>query len=78
MAKFNVAEHMLVPEHVVLSDKEKEELLKKYNITIKELPKFLVDDAGLAGLKTKVGDVIRITRNSPSGETFFYRRVSDA
>jgi len=78
MAKFKVADHILVPEHTVLNDKEKQALLDKYHITIKDLPKIIVKDIALDGLKVKLGDVVKIERNAPSGTTYFFRRVSDA
>lgn len=78
MAKFKVADHILVPEHTVLNDKEKRALLDKYHITIKELPKIIIKDTALDGLKVKLGDVVKIVRNAPSGTSYFFRRVSDA
>jgi DNA-directed RNA polymerase subunit H len=68
--------HTLVPLHEKLNDKEKEQLLEEYNITVKELPKILMTDAALAGMDVKPGDVIKITRTSPTaGTTYFYRGV---
>lgn len=79
MAKFKIADHILVPTHTALSVKEKEELLEKYNCTVQELPKILVSDAALAGLKVKPGDVVKIERKSVSaGKANFYRRVASA
>lgn len=73
-----ISKHVLLPKHIKLSDKEKKELLSNYRITIKELPKILDTDSALAGLDAKPGDVIKIIRKSPtSGETIFYRGVSD-
>lgn len=71
-----IAKHILAPKHVKLSEKEKVELLKKYNITLKELPKILKDDPAIASLNAKPGDVIKIIRKSDTaGETIFYRGV---
>ena len=79
MAKFKVADHLLVPVHTALNEKEKEALLDKYNCTVKELPKVLTSDPSLNGLKVKPGDVIKIERKSVSaGTAIFFRRVSDA
>ena len=67
---------MLIPKHAKLSEKEKAELLEKYNITLKELPKILKDDPAIAHLDVKNGDVVKITRRSPTaGEAIFYRGV---
>lgn len=73
-----MAEHILVPKHEVLKEKEVKELLSKYGITKNELPKILKDDAALNDLNPtpKVGDVIKITRKSPTaGESLYYREV---
>ena len=79
MAKSKVSEHILVPTHTVISDKDKEALLKKYNIDLKDLPKILIKDPVIDDLKAKVGDVIKIERPSPTaGIAAFFRRVSDA
>ncbi len=72
-------EHTLVPKHSKLSDKDKEALLSKYEITIQELPKILKKDPAIKELQVKSGDVIKITRNSPTaGESLFYRAVINA
>ncbi|MCX6710050.1 MAG: DNA-directed RNA polymerase subunit H [Candidatus Woesearchaeota archaeon] len=69
-------EHNLVPEHIKLSESEKQEILKKYNITENELPKILKSDAAIAHLDVKDSDVIKILRKSPTaGESIFYRVV---
>ena len=69
-------QHLLIPQHEKLPDKEKAELLKKYNITVNALPKILLSDPAIAELNIKEGDVIKITRKSPtSGESFYYRGV---
>lgn len=68
-------ENILVPKHEVLSGKDTERLLEFYNVTRGELPKIRKDDPALKGLGAKVGDIIKITRKSPSAGTAFYYRV---
>ncbi|MFT4310128.1 MAG: DNA-directed RNA polymerase subunit H [Candidatus Woesearchaeota archaeon] len=71
-------EHILVPIHEKLTQKQAEELLAKHNITFAQLPKIFVHDPALAELKPKLGDIIKITRKSPSaGQSFYYRGVVD-
>lgn len=68
--------HFLVPEHVKLTQKEKDELFKKYNISLKEMPKIFYNDPAIRHLDAKENDVIKIIRRSPtSGTTIFYRGV---
>ena len=73
---FKVSEHMLVPEHKKLTKEEKDELLEKYSITVKELPKILKNDPAINHLSLDVGDVIKITRKSPTmGRAVYYRVI---
>jgi DNA-directed RNA polymerase subunit H len=76
---FKVSDHILVPEHKKLSKEEKKELLDRYNITTKELPKIMKEDAAIQHISVDVGDVIRIERKSPTaGKTAYYRVVTRA
>ena len=76
-SKLIIKKHILIPKHIKLSVKEKEELFKRYNVSLKELPKINKDDAAIAILNVKEGDVIKIIRESPTaGKTEFYRGVS--
>ena len=73
-----LSKHVLVPKHVKLNEKEKKELLEQYKITFNELPKILKDDAAIASLSAKPGDVIKIIRKSNTAdETPFYRGVTN-
>ncbi|MCX6706872.1 MAG: DNA-directed RNA polymerase subunit H [Candidatus Woesearchaeota archaeon] len=80
MAKSNidVSKHALVPKHSKLSEKEKKELLEKYNSSVREFPKILKKDPAISHLDVSHGDMIKITRKSyTSGESVFYRAVLD-
>ena len=71
-------QHVLIPKHEKISEKEKEELLERYNLTSREFPKIPLADAAIQHLEIKVGDIIKITRKSPTaGEVIFYRGVSN-
>lgn len=76
MTKFNVLKHEMVPEHVVLSEEEKKEVLEKYNISEKQLPKILAKDPVVKAIGAKPGDVVKIIRKSPvAGKSIYYRLV---
>ena len=76
--KFKVDNHILIPKHSKLSEIQKEKLLEKYNISIKELPRILKNDPAIISLDAKPGDVIKITRKSQTAsEAIFYRVVVD-
>jgi len=72
----NVTDHRVVPQHRKLEEDELEELLNKYDIKKENLPKIERTDAALKQMDPEVGDVIEITRDSPTaGETQYYRQV---
>ena len=68
--------HVLSPKHEKLSDVEVTELLKTFNVEYAKLPKISLSDPSIDNLEVKLGDVIKITRPSPtSGTTTYYRMV---
>ncbi|MCD6367859.1 MAG: DNA-directed RNA polymerase subunit H [Candidatus Aenigmarchaeota archaeon] len=76
MVEFKVTDHVLVPQHEILSEDEKQKLLKTLNISEKQLPKILESDPVVKEIGAKVGDVIKITRDSPvAGKSIYYRIV---
>ncbi len=78
MAKktFDVTTHILVPKHIQLSEKEKNVVFEKYGINFKELPKIFLNDPAIKELKLKSGDVVKITKKSPTaGVADYYRGV---
>jgi DNA-directed RNA polymerase subunit H len=77
--KIDISKHILVPKHIKISEKEKEVLFARYNISIKELPKIFKNDPAIKSLNAKPGDIIKIIRKSPTaGESIFYRGVINA
>ena len=76
--KFKVDKHILTPKHTKIGEKEKAQLFENYHVTSKEMPKILKTDSAIKELEPKPGDVIKITRKSPTaGESYFYRVVTD-
>jgi len=73
--KINPFVNELVPKHEILSEEEKQKLLEKFNISLKQLPKILVTDPCAKALGAKPGDVIKITRKSPTAGEYYYYRV---
>ena len=74
--KLEIKNHILVPKHEKCSETEKKALLQKCAAEIKDLPKININDAALYSLDVKPGDIIKITRDSPtSGKSIFYRVV---
>ena len=76
MKKADIRKHALIPKHVKLSEKEKEEVLKRYNASVEDFPRILKRDAALHGMNVKFGDMIKIVRkSSTAGSAIFYRVV---
>ena len=76
MPKTTIMQHILIPKHKKISEKEKKQLLEKHNITINELPSIKKSDPALSGVDVDVGDVVKIERDSPTaGKTVFFRGV---
>lgn len=71
-----VPDHIYVPKHEIMTKKEAEEVLKKYNCKPTEMPLIFSNDPAIIGLGVKPGDMMRITRKSPTaGESVYYRYV---
>lgn len=71
-----VPDHAYVPKHEIMTKKEAEEVLEKFNCKPTELPLIFVNDPAILGLGVKPGDMIKITRkSSTAGESLYYRYV---
>jgi len=68
--RYDPTENFMVPKHEIISESEKEKLVKMYG-PLDLFPKILVTDPIAERLGAKEGDVIRIHRE----EGFYYRYV---
>ncbi len=74
--KFDILTHEMVPEHTILTEEERQEVMDKLNISLKQFPSIALNDAVVKKLGGKFGDLIKIKRKSPtSGEAYYYRVV---
>jgi DNA-directed RNA polymerase subunit H len=74
----DVRDHRAVPEHRKMDEEEVENLLEKFDAEKDDLPKIERTDAALKQMDAEEGDVIEITRDSPTaGKTNYYRVVVD-
>ncbi|VVB94912.1 DNA-directed RNA polymerase subunit H [uncultured archaeon] len=74
--EFKPLEHKMVPRHEILTDEELKTILVEYDIEKEQMPKIRVSDPAAQAIKAKVGDVVRVTRESPTaGKAIFYRLV---
>lgn len=70
-----VVEHSMVPTHRLMSEKEVEELLEKYQLNESQLPIILRNDPIAQYYGARPGEVFEITRpSSTSGSYLTYRR----
>lgn len=73
---YNIFDHQLVPKHELLSKKDAEELMRQFHIRPYQLPYILTSDPAVEVLGAKMGDILRVTRKSPTaGEVIVYRYV---
>jgi len=74
--KLDVLEHVMVPDHKIMTEDEVNGLLSSYAITTEQLPKIYHDDPAVKTIGAKPGDVIRIIRDShTAGRAESYRLV---
>lgn len=75
----DIIKHKYQPKFKLLSDEEKQQKLKDYNIESKFESKMLSTDAIARYFNAKPGDIFRIKRPSTfSGESFHYRLVVES
>lgn len=75
-AEIDIFKSSMVPKHELLTEDQKQKLLKTLGVSLRHLPKIKEDDAVIKRLAAKHGDVIKITRNSSvAGEYIYYRAV---
>ncbi|HLC39406.1 MAG TPA: DNA-directed RNA polymerase subunit H [archaeon] len=79
MKKIEIIKHEFVPKHILLKEEEREEVLKNYGITLRQLPRILETDPAIKEMNPTPGDVVKIVRRSQtSGESIYYRVVIKA
>jgi DNA-directed RNA polymerase subunit H (RpoH/RPB5) len=77
--EFNIMKHELVPFHEIISEEEKKQIFKEYNLTPDQLPKILNTDAVSLSIGAKPGQIIKITRKSHTAkEAVAYRLVVES
>ncbi|HXU95151.1 MAG TPA: DNA-directed RNA polymerase subunit H [Candidatus Nitrosotalea sp.] len=74
--KILIPDHIYVPKHEIMNKDDAMKVLEKYHTKPTEMPLIYVSDPAIRGLGVKPGDMIKITRKSPTaGESVYYRYV---
>lgn len=74
--EINILEHELVPKHEVIPPDEAIKILRRLGIEPWQLPWISADDPVVKLIGAKPGDIVRITRKSPTAGLFVtYRYV---
>ena len=73
---YNVTKHEMVPPHTIMNPEQVAQILKRYRITEKQLPKIDRHDAVARFMGLRVGDIVQIIRPSETaGRYVTYRLV---
>ena len=71
-----ITDHVYQPKHEILPKGLAEEVLRSFNAKPSQLPYITTTDKGIEDLEVRPGDIIKITRKSPTaGESVYYRYV---
>lgn len=74
--EFDIRRHVLVPKHEILSKEKAREILERYKIRPYQLPLIKSSDPAAKAIGAKPGDILQITRNSPTAsKAIIYRLV---
>jgi len=72
----DIRQHVLVPKHEILPKEKAREVLERYKISPHQLPIINSSDPVAKAIGAKPGDILKITRNSPTaGRATVYRYV---
>ncbi len=75
-SSFELFGHELVPKHIIASIEEVQLVTNHYGIEKTQLPRIAREDPAAKVLGAKIGQVVRIERDSPTaGKVYYYRLV---
>ena len=71
----DITEHELVPPHIMLSEQEKQEVLRRFCTSESKIPKLLQTDPVAKFYNMQPGQMVKIIRKSPTRDSAEYYRV---
>ncbi len=72
----SIMNHVLVPIHEIVSEEESIDIIKKFGTKKEKFPQILLSDPVIEELGAKKGDLVKITRETPTaGKSIYYRIV---
>ena len=73
--KIDILQHNLVPEHVILSEEEAEQVFTENDFEVDQMPKILPNDPVVKAIGAKEVDLIKITGKSETAGIFTKYRI---
>ena len=69
------SDHVIVPPHKLMTDKEAKELLEELGLKPENLPKILESDPQVKILNGKAGQIVKIDRTENGVKVPYYRII---
>ncbi len=73
--KIDIQDHKLVPKHEIMSEEEISEEFSDVDYDFRDLPKIRANDPVVEAIGAQPGNVLRITRDSPTAGVYITYRI---